>query len=132
MLILCSLGHILLLHTNKEEGEEFLLHSYPSTSIKQEYFNSLKGVFLACSGVSSTVLGENTKIFTFKSTYKRDADKDCGKIGNLNIQTKPTLDNNTYYKASFSQLSNMDILVVAILPMSYPDQVWVFAAEECK
>ena len=117
MITYSKIGSVLLLHTNKEEGEEFLLHSYPETSIKQDYFKSMKGVFLACSGVSNTILGENTKIFAFKSISQRTRDEETGHIGNFKIQTKPKLDSKSYYKAAFAQLSNMEVLAVVILPM---------------
>lgn len=37
-----------------------------------------------------------------------------------------------YYKASFSNSSINDLLIVAILPFSYPDQTCIYAAEEIK
>ena len=54
-------GYVLILHTNKDEGEEYLLYSYPESSGRLKYFESLKGVFLACGGVTNTILGEPTK-----------------------------------------------------------------------
>ena len=65
-----SVGYVLILHTNKEEGEEYLLYSYPESSVRIKHFESLKGVFLAWGGVTSTILGEPTKIFTFKLNDK--------------------------------------------------------------
>ena len=77
----------------------------------------MKGVFLACSGVSNTILGENTQVFAFKCINQRTQEEDTGHIGNFKIQTKPKLDSKSYYKATFAQLSNMEVLAVVILPM---------------
>jgi hypothetical protein len=38
----------------------------------------------------------------------------------------------SYYKASFSNSEKNKLLIVAILPFSYPDQACIYAAQEIK
>ena len=114
-----------------------MLYSYPESSVRIKYFQDLKGIFLACSGVTSTILGEPTKIFSFKINERNDKDQDYGKIGNLKFQTrfdsKTVINKNKgHYKAAFGCSEINKMLVVVILPFSYPDQVCIYAAEEWK
>ena len=67
----------------------------------------------------------------------KDSDRNYGRIGNLKIQTKQhsrygMSHNSQYFKAAFSNSEANKILVVVILPYMYPDQVWMYAASECK
>jgi hypothetical protein len=57
---------VLLLHTKKEEGEEYMLYAYPENNARFQQFVKLKGVLLAWSGVTGSLLGEQAKIFTFQ------------------------------------------------------------------
>ncbi|CAI2382254.1 unnamed protein product [Moneuplotes crassus] len=129
-------GYVLLLHTDKDEGEEYMLYSYPHTSMRIKQFQKLKGVFLACSGVTSTILGEPAKIFSFKINERNEENR-YGAIGNLKFQSKVKAkdmmhNSQGYYKAAFGCSEINKLLVTVILPSSYPDQVCIYAAEECK
>jgi hypothetical protein len=89
-LVITNIGYVLILHTDKEEGEEYLMYSYPHSSMRIKHFEKLKGIFLACSGVSSTIIGEPTKIYSFKIDEGKEENKSYGVIGNLKLQQKPS------------------------------------------
>jgi len=46
-----------------------------SSEIQIKHFEKLKGLFLACSGVTGTVLGEPTQIFSFKVDQGNNQDE---------------------------------------------------------
>jgi len=78
----------MILETNKGEGEEFLLTSYPQNMEYMRWLTSMKGIFLACNGVSKTLLGEDTDVFMFKLGDKSEE----GFIGNMRVRSKQGLD----------------------------------------
>jgi hypothetical protein len=58
---------IMILETNRQEGEEYLFYSYKTNDNCIPLIN-LKGVILASVGISNTIFGDDYRILTFKDT----------------------------------------------------------------
>ena len=63
---------IMILETNKNEGEEYLYYFY-KTNENASNFNTIKGVLLASSGIANSIFFSDFREVTFsmnKDTYK--------------------------------------------------------------
>jgi hypothetical protein len=69
---------IMILETNRQEGEEYLFYSYKTNDNCLSLLN-LKGVLLASVGISNTIFGDDYRILTFKDTQKDDLYKVCSR-----------------------------------------------------
>lgn len=69
---------ILILETNKQEGEEYLFYSYKTNDACAPLLN-LKGVFLASVGISNSIFGDDYRIMTVQDNKKGDTYKVCSK-----------------------------------------------------
>mgnify|MGYP006913947727 CR=1 FL=1 len=63
---------ILILETNKKEGEDFVYHAYKTNSYATDLVY-LKGVILASLGISNGVLGEDYEIMIIEDFKEKAA-----------------------------------------------------------
>ena len=89
---------IIILETNKQEGEEYLFYFY-KTNDQSNFFQNFKGVILASSGISSTVFYDDFRILSFST-------------------------NNSKYKAT-AKTYLKNYLISAIVPYNTPDNIFV-------
>ena len=94
---------ILILETNKQEGEEYLFYFY-KTNEQSETFQNFKGVILASSGISSTVFYDDFRILSFSTN------------------------NNKYKSTAKTYLKNY--LISVITPYNTPDNIVIFICDE--
>ena len=127
---------IMILETNKKEGEEFLLYSYKINNYSNELIN-LKGVILASVGISNGVLGEEYEIMIvedIKEKYKIIESKNLKRVGSV-----PEADvinqshSNQNYMSKFKICSRnylKNFIVSVILPSSCPDNCLKYVCNE--
>ena len=122
-----------------------LIYSFPN-SLKTQKFSKLKGVFLACSGVSGAVLGEESQILTFKLHNPHEnrglvKKPQKGTEAFINtVKVRPVYKPDSYqdlkkedmYKAAFATLDKEQLLVVIIMSFVVPDNIILNAATEAK
>ena len=94
---------IIILETNKQEGEEYLFYFY-KTNDQSNFFQNFKGVILASSGISSTVFYDDFRILSFST-------------------------NNSKYKAT-AKTYLKNYLISAIVPYNTPDNILIFICDE--
>ena len=96
-------GSIMILETNKEEGEEYLFYFY-KTNDYSIIFNNIKGLFLASSGISTSIFYDDYKILSF------------------------SIDNQLYKSTSKIYLQNY--LINVIVPYITSDNILFFICDE--
>ena len=62
---------IMILETNKQEGEEFLYYHYKTNDSCSELIN-LKGVILASAGISNSLFSDDYRVMIFKDLNTKD------------------------------------------------------------
>eukprot|EP00743_Colponemidia_sp_Colp-15_P009250 GILK01010103.1.p1 GENE.GILK01010103.1~~GILK01010103.1.p1 ORF type:complete len:631 (-),score=84.35 GILK01010103.1:4-1851(-) len=101
----------LLLDSTRDEGEEFLVYSYPRDTEASKSLLPLKGVFLASNGIVNAVIGQNVRLISLKSVHsaeKKDSDTDI--------------------KVSISPIEKW--VIALVFPSSIPDLLATSAVEE--
>lgn len=110
---------ILILETNKKEGEEFLVFSYKTPNSSN--LVGLKGVILASNGISTGILGDEYSIMTIE--------EDNLKVFKAEVTYNSKLNYSSKYKVSSRSFLNNYLLSV-ILPFACPDNIVKYACNE--
>ena len=96
---------LMILETNKKEGEEYLYYSYKTNDSCSDLLN-LKGVCLASIGLSNSIFCDDYRIFSFTETKKN---------------TKLKIKSKSFYKY---------YIVSVIMPSTTPDNILIFICNE--
>lgn len=121
---------ILILETNKKEGEDFVYHAYKTNSYATDLVY-LKGVILASLGISNGVLGEDYEIMIIEDFKEKASiiESAASKKQSCIMTTHNQIEYSAKYKVcSRSFLKNY--LVSAVLPASIPDNCIKFVCNE--
>lgn len=125
---------ILILETNKKEGEEFLFYSYKSNNSASE-LEKLKGVILAGIGIANGVIGEDYEIMIVedieekKKIYKSNFLKTCENYFFFKNNFNNVISFTSKYKVC-SRCYLKKFLISVILPASVPDNCIKYVCNE--
>ena len=103
---------IMILETNKQEGEEYLFYSYQTNDSCKDLIN-LKGIILASVGISNTLFGADYKILIFQEI--------------LDNANKNSI--NSLYKVC-SKSYQKNYIVSVIMPNITPDNIIQYVCQE--